>query len=215
MTHTGADNTSQFNRILTRNLAIPLAMGLGSVIVFVGLLWHLVGLLNWVDHTHRVIAKGQELSTLIVDQESGMRGFLIAGEESFLAPYLLGGSRFNAELKGAQELVADNPIQVDRLRRVSALAQRWNEFAQQVIGMRRQGEAVEGTIRQQTGKLLMDEMRRELRAFGDNELRLLRERNEEAQNGTHRSPLLRRLLNTYAGYIAIAPYAKLMTPDPR
>ncbi len=183
MTDIRAEDTSQFNRILTRNLAIPLAMGLGSVIVFVGLLWHLVGLLNWVDHTHRVIAKGQELSTLIVDQESGMRGFLIAGDESFLAPYLLGASRFSAELAGAQQLVADNPIQVDRLRRVSALSQRWGEFAQKVIDMRRHGEAVESTVRQQVGKLLMDEMRRELRAFSDNELRLLRERNDEAQNG--------------------------------
>ncbi|MGM9483159.1 response regulator [Roseateles sp. NT4] len=194
MTDIRAEDTSQFNRILTRNLAIPLAMGLGSIIVFVGLLWHLVGLLNWVDHTHRVIAKGQELSTLIVDQESGMRGFLIAGEESFLAPYLMGTSKFNSELQAAQQLVADNPIQVDRLRRVSALAQRWNEFALKVIEMRRQGEAVETSIRQQTGKLLMDEMRRELRAFGDNELRLLRERNEEAQNGTW---------TAVAGYIAL------------
>lgn len=111
MTDISADDTSQFKRILTRNLAIPLAMGLGSIVVFVGLLWHLVGLLNWVDHTHRMVAKGYELSTLVADQEAGMRGFIIAGDESFLAPYLLSQSKFGAELRGAEALAADNPAQ--------------------------------------------------------------------------------------------------------
>lgn len=184
MTDIHVEDTSQFNRILTRNLAIPLAMGLGSIVVFVGLLWHLVGLLNWVDHTHRMVAKGHELAALMADQESGMRGFAIAGDEGFLAPYLLGQSKFSAELQGAQQLAADNPAQVDRLRRIAALAQRWNEFAQKIIDMKRSGQAVDESIRLQTGKQLMDEIRRELRGFGDNELRLLRERNEEAQNGT-------------------------------
>ncbi len=194
MNETSAEDTSQFKRILTRNLAIPLAMGLGSIIVFVGLLWHLVGLLNWVDHTHRMVAKGHELAALIVDQESGMRGFAIAGDESFLAPYVLGQSKFSAELRGAQQLAADNPNQVDRLRRVDALAQRWNDFAQKIIDMRRRGEAVDESIRLQTGKQLMDEIRRELRTFGENELRLLRERNEDAQNG---------MWTAVGGYIAL------------
>src|SRR6218665_3176600 len=96
--------SAQFRRILTRNLGLPLAMGLGSVVVFVGLLWHLVGLLEWVDHTHRAIAKGQELSTLLADEESGMRGFLISGHESFLAPYSLAQAKFDSELQAGKAL---------------------------------------------------------------------------------------------------------------
>ena len=184
MTESPSAESTQFRRILTRNLVIPLAMGLGSVIVFVGLLWHLLGLLNWVDHTNRVIAKGHELATLSSDQESGMRGFLISGDEGFLAPYLTAHAKFGAELQTASELVADNPTQVDRLRRIGALARRWDEFAENVIGMRRRGEAVEKVIRLQTGKQLVDEIRRELRSFGESELRLLRDRNEDAQVGT-------------------------------
>ena len=179
-----SEDPSQFRRILNRNLVIPLAMGLGSIVVFVGLLWHLVGLLDWVDHTHRVIAKGHELSTLSADQESGMRGFLLAGEEAFLAPYSLAQAKLGAELQASEQLVADNPAQVERLRRVAALAQRWEAFAQDVINRRRRGEPVEDVIRAQTGKQLVDEMRRELRSFSETEQRLLRERKEDAQNGT-------------------------------
>ena len=177
-------DSTQFRRILTRNLILPLAMGLGSIVVFVGLLWHLMMLLNWVDHSHRVVAKGHELATLSADQESGLRGFLLSGQDSFLAPYSLGQAKFLAELAGAQDLVSDNPAQVERLRRISALAQRWTVFAETTIAMRRRNEPVEELIRTQQGKQLIDEMRRELRSFGETELRLLRDRNEDAQVGT-------------------------------
>ena len=184
MNETKAEETTQFGRIMTRNLAVPLVVGLGSIIVFVALLWRLLGLLDWVDHTYRVIAKGQELSTLSADQESGMRGFLLTGSESFLSPYSLSQAKFEGELKAAEELVVDNPIQVERLRRVRSLWQRWTVYAQKVIDMRRANEPVEVVVRQETGKQLFDELRRELRAFMDAETRLLRERNEDAQTNT-------------------------------
>ena len=194
MTDNRVGDSSQFRRILTRNIGIPLAMGLGSIIVFIGLLWHVIGLLNWVDHSHRVVAQGQELATLTADQESGLRGYLLSGQDAFLAPYSIGQARFVAELRNAEQLVSDNPAQLERLRRVGALAQRWTVFAENLLAMRRRGEPVEDTIRTQAGKQLMDEMRRELRTFGDSELRLLRDRSEDAQRGTWAS---------VAGYVAL------------
>ena len=38
---------------------------------------------HWVAHTHKAIARVQELLTLIVDMETGKRGFLITGTEEF------------------------------------------------------------------------------------------------------------------------------------
>ncbi|RZL33801.1 MAG: two-component system sensor histidine kinase/response regulator, partial [Rubrivivax sp.] len=184
MSDRASDDSSQFRRILTRNLALPLLMGVGGTAIFIALLWHLVGLLNWVDHTHRAIAKGQELTTLLADQESGMRGFLLSGDETFLAPYSLAAAKFDSELRASEAMVTDNPAQLDRLRRIGALAARWDGYAGDVIAMRRRGEAVEPVVRSQRGKLLFDEMRRELRGYMEAEARLLRDRNEEAQNST-------------------------------
>ncbi|WP_457419293.1 response regulator [Roseateles sp. P5_E7] len=184
MTEPRREDSTQFRRILNRNLALPLGMGLGSVVIFVALLWKLVGLLEWVDHTHRTIAKGQELSTLLADEESGMRGFLLSGQESFLAPYSLAQAKFDSELQAAQQLTTDNNAQQDRLRRVGALAGHWGEYARDVIAMRRRGEPVELVVRSERGKQLFDEIRRELRAFIETESRLLRDRREEAQQGT-------------------------------
>ncbi|MFG6466904.1 response regulator [Pelomonas baiyunensis] len=194
MTERRPEEGEAFRRILTRNLIVPLAMGLGSIVVFVGLLWHLMGLLGWVDHTHRVVAKAHELATLSVDSESGLRGFLLSGQDAFLAPYGVSQAKLAGELRDAELLVGDNPAQVDRLRRVASLSQRWTLFAENLIDLRRRGEPVEAAIRTQAGKQLMDEMRRELRAFGEAEARLLRDRNEDAQVGTWVS---------VGGYIAV------------
>jgi CheY-like chemotaxis protein/CHASE3 domain sensor protein len=184
MNETTPEDSSLFRRILTRNVGLPLLMGLASILVFVALLLHLVRLLNWVDHTHRVISHGQDLALKASDQESSVRGFLLSGDDTFLAPYAIGRASFSPDVLATQQLVNDNAQQVDRLRRVDSLARRWDDFARDAIALRRAAQPVEPLIRSQRGKQLFDEIRRELRAFIAAEERLLRERNEEAQSFT-------------------------------
>ncbi|HIL69100.1 MAG TPA: chemotaxis protein, partial [Verrucomicrobia bacterium] len=43
-----------------------------------------------VDHTHVVIKEAMSIEAAAVDMETGMRGFLLAGEEGFLNPYKQG-----------------------------------------------------------------------------------------------------------------------------
>jgi len=45
---------------------------------------------GWVDHTHIVIAEANSILASAVDMETGMRGYLLAGKNEFLAPYNLG-----------------------------------------------------------------------------------------------------------------------------
>jgi len=73
-----------FRRILTRNIALPAAAGLASAIVFVGLILYLLSSMRWVDHTQEVIGNANEISRLAVDMESGMRGYLLTGDDAFL-----------------------------------------------------------------------------------------------------------------------------------
>ncbi len=42
---------------------------------------------KWVEHTHKVIVNSKRLEKLLVDMETGERGFLIAGKDEFLEPY--------------------------------------------------------------------------------------------------------------------------------
>jgi CHASE3 domain sensor protein len=47
--------------------------------------------------------------------ETGMRGFLLAGEDGFLDPYRSGQKATYARITALKETVSDNPKQVTRL----------------------------------------------------------------------------------------------------
>src|SRR5471032_2047932 len=134
-----AIDTDQFNRIARRNVTLPLIVGLISAAAFLGFFIYFVTVTGWVDHTHQVIGKLNELTTLQADMESGERGFVVTGDEAFLEPYQVAKPQFDAQLEDLIRQTADNPIQTDRLRRVRSLQEAWETYAKQIIDLRRRG----------------------------------------------------------------------------
>jgi CheY-like chemotaxis protein/signal transduction histidine kinase/CHASE3 domain sensor protein len=181
--HSAVDQNS-FRRIIRRNIALPLGAGIATAAVFVALLFYLLSAMNWLEHSERVIGDGNDLVKLAVDRESGQRGYLLTGDDSFLAPYQLGKASFNAKLTTLMELVGDNPPQVERLKRIEALQAQWDRFAEQTIAMRRANQDVVGILRTGRGKLEFDETRREFKDFMDVELNLRWERAATARQVT-------------------------------
>ncbi|MCB5185877.1 response regulator [Methylobacillus gramineus] len=183
---TGQTNIDQasFKRILRRNLLLPIGVGISSAVMFVILVSNLLSSMSWVEHTERVIGKANEIAKLTIDLESGMRGFLISGDEGFLSPYQLGKPKLQAEIATLIELVSDNPVQVDRLKRIMEQEAQWGVYAQSVIELRRQGKDYASAIRSGRGKMEIDEIRKEIGAFVDSEQRLLKTRNENASDNT-------------------------------
>ncbi|WP_394781954.1 response regulator [Undibacterium sp.] len=177
------DQTS-FRRILARNVTLPLAVGVATAALFIALIVYLLSVLGWVEHTERVIGNANETIKLSVDLETGMRGFLITGEESFLAPYKLGKPKISAEMDSLNDLVSDNPMQIDRLKRIRSLQAQWDAFATEVIALRRKNGNVQEILQSGRGKLEFDEIRKEFNAFLDVEQRLRKERNDEARSVT-------------------------------
>lgn len=99
----------------------------------------------WVNHTHEVIAEGEQLLASMVNMETGMRGFLIAGKDEFLEPYVAGNKVFKRSVNDLKQTVSDNPRQVARLTTIEKLKDKWiNDAAEPQIAIRRQvvkGEA--------------------------------------------------------------------------
>ena len=180
MTGSTIDNTV-FRRILTRNVALPLGMSVMSAVVFVGIIAYLINVLNWVEHSERVIGNAHEVSKLSSDMEAGMRGYLLSGDEAFLSPYLLAAQRVESGLHSLGELVKDSPLQAERVRRVEAAQKEWHKYAGEMIARRRVGADVLETVRSGRGKVLTDEMRGNYDEFVAAESRMLQERNEGAR----------------------------------
>jgi len=93
----------------------------------------------WVDHTHKVIAEGKTILSSMVDMETGMRGFLVAGKDEFLEPYNAGQLVFKKTISDLKLTVSDNPRQVERLNTIEEMKSKWiSEAAEPQISMRRE-----------------------------------------------------------------------------
>jgi len=177
-------DNSQFRRILTRNVALPLALSVVTAIVFVGIIAYLINVLNWVEHSERVIGQAQEVSKLSAEMETGLRGYLIADDEAFLTPYLLARQRIRDGLQELTRMVEDNPPQLERVRRIQSAHTQWEQFATQMVAVRAADGDFVGPVRAGRGKNLTDEIRSNFTQLLDAERRLLVERNEAARSVT-------------------------------
>ncbi len=173
-------DSRNFRRILTRNVTLPLALGVVGAGLFIVLILYLLATISRVEHSDQVLRKAQLLHRLSIDQETGMRGFLITGDESFLGPYEVAVPKARVEGAALKGLVADNPQQADRLARIDALQAQWEKYAQEMIQLRRQGGDIVPGVRSGRGKRLTDEIRNEFDDFTGTEQRLRLERNEAA-----------------------------------
>jgi signal transduction histidine kinase/CheY-like chemotaxis protein/CHASE3 domain sensor protein len=184
MTLPSSVDEQSLRRLLSRNVSLPLGVGVLSAVFFVSLITYLLSVIQWVEHTDRVINNVNEAAKLTVDLETGMRGFLITGDEHFLDPYEVARPRIINELHGLQDLVADNPQQVDRLKRLEALQDEWNNYAQSMIQLRRQNGDYRGAVQAGRGKRLTDEMRKEYDETVAMEQQLRVNRNQEVSHTT-------------------------------
>lgn len=78
-----------------------------------------------VDHTYVVLGDAASIVSSAVDMETGMRGFLLAGQEGFLDPYTSGQQATYSGIASLQETVSDNPKQVERLAEAENVLREW------------------------------------------------------------------------------------------
>ena len=154
-----------FRRILNRNVKIPLLGGIVAAGIFVVLLAYLMSTWSAVESTERAIGNAQELRRLAVDMESGMRGFLLTGDDAFLTPYVAARPRFDTAADLLRELVEDDTTQVERLRHIRALHQAWLRAADQMITARRQQGDYLAMVRSGAAKVPFDELRQQFSTF--------------------------------------------------
>ena len=162
MPKTAHVNAEQFDRIAHRNIRLPLLVGATSALTFVLLLLYYISVTGWVDHTHQAIARFNGLTTLQADMQSGLGGYVAAGDDGALAPFQIARSQFDAQVAELTELTADNPPQSDRLRRIDVLQLEWERYAQQVIETKRNGGDSIGVTKALGGRQLFDRVRQDL-----------------------------------------------------
>ena len=184
MTSASSVDEQRFRKLLSRNISLPLGLGFISAVFFVSLISYLLSTIQWVEHTDRVINNANEAVKLTVDLETGMRGFLLSGDEHFLDPYETAKPRIAVALNTLLELTDDNPVQTDRLLRLQALQQEWASYAQSMIDLQRSSGDYRAVVKAGRGKRLTDEIRKQFEAVIDTEQQLRASRNDEVRRTT-------------------------------
>ncbi|WP_053185800.1 response regulator [Pseudomonas thivervalensis] len=184
MTPSSSVDEQSFRKLLSRNISLPLGMGALSAVFFIILITYLLSVIQWVGHTDRVINNANEALKLSVDLETGMRGYLLSGDEHFLDPYEVAKPRIAVALDTLLELTADNPVQVDRLHKIQALQTEWSNYAQGMIDLQRSSGDYRGAVKAGRGKRLTDEIRQSFEEVVETEQQLRAARNLDVRTTT-------------------------------
>ena len=114
-----------------------------------------------VAQTHEVRRELALLLSQLVDVETGVRGYAITGDDSFLEPYETGSAGARAAFARARNLTSESAAQQSRLQALAPLIDSRLAEAGKVIEARRSGglEGGVAAIQSKAGKVAMDRIR--------------------------------------------------------
>ncbi len=172
---------SNFRRILNRNVAVPLGFGFLSAFFFSAIVYYLLSVSHWVEQSVKGVAHAHEALRLVADLETGLRGYLIAGEEPFLDPYRQGLGHMERELDALKVYAGSDPLQLSRLEKIEAAHRLWLAFAEEGISRRAAGEPVVDYVRTRRGLELTNQRRNLLNEFIAEERQLRGQRTDASE----------------------------------
>ncbi len=137
--------------------------------------------LKWEKHTQESLLKLNDILILITDAETGGRGFVITGNESYLEPFNAANQQISQNLSNLRGQLADNPKQSAEITKLENLISQKLDFIKANNEIRRnQGlEEASKRITSGTGKALMDEIRLSIGKMKVEETNLLKKREDD------------------------------------
>jgi two-component system, sensor histidine kinase len=155
------------------------------VAAMVLVVWSNMSILNAADQSirHTVLVQGAtaNLLTAVLDQETGVRGYVEGGgDETFLLPYFSGQKKFAEELEILSQLTADDHSDRAQLEGVRSAMEKWRTIYAEprLLGYLNKDSSPALAIE---GREAMDDLRRRLEALRSHEAGVTLER-EDARN---------------------------------
>jgi signal transduction histidine kinase len=172
-----------FKRFLFRSVVWPIVLMAGLCIVLVWQIMNLINAASSVERSDRALASLNQLEKLHIDLETGVRGFLITGEERFLEPY----HRALAAVGPLSQSVHDLLLPEDRpkIEQIDAERGRWLVYSQNLMDIRN-GKAPgdwRSVIVTGQGKKMMDDTRAHFKEIIDREQSVRTQYSSAAKTG--------------------------------
>ncbi|RLQ95193.1 methyl-accepting chemotaxis protein [Falsibacillus albus] len=133
---------------------------------------------NVVSHDMVVHNDIQELSKSLVDIETGERGYVITGDDTYLAPYNDGKSNVEKKLKSLTPLLRNQPSQMKKLESVQNYYNFWIGWIDRIIEARKYGSEHDAVMQLTSSQGIgyMDNLRKVITKMIDEEKSYTKER---------------------------------------
>ena len=156
-------NLSQFNSVLRQVFLLPVA----ALLVVAGALYLQIkganATVDLIQDSDARISQATLVSKLIVDEESGLRGYETTGDPQFLQPFTDAELRVQKEIQNLDNMAGADLDQKHDVADLREEHQTWHDgFALPVIAQVREGGKTSGVGLNLHGKALMDEVRHDL-----------------------------------------------------
>jgi len=154
--------SAALRHLLNRMLLLPVALLLLVAAVLLVAIWQMRETSDWVDHTDQVIAESNLLLRSVIDEETGLRGYLAMHDRLFLQPYQEADRALPQLFDELSHLVADNREQAERLDALRQQHDHWHQLASRDL----QDPTLASTLdRGVERKREMDNFRRQMATF--------------------------------------------------
>ena len=172
-------NLHQFRQILITTVLLPLVLLLLLALVLAWQIQRTLREQRRIDHTDRITAQLNELERLVVDQETGLRGYQLTRDPTTLEPYQSAEGALHTTLDRLLLLVREDPDQLARLRKIRESHELWMGFAGKALDNLRAGKLFGDTALDLNGGQRMATLRTQLGAMTQIEVR---RRDEEVES---------------------------------
>lgn len=162
--------------------------------------------LEWVIHTNNVITSSEKLLSSLKDAETGQRGFLLTHNLSYLKPYYVGKSEAKNVLDRLYQLTSDNKEQQKALDHLSGVMQLKFDELRSTIELAQNNQQIEALaiVKEDKGKVYMDDLRKDLTQFINIELLLLEKRKGDYKENRSQLVTFIKLQMVFLVFLAIA-----------
>ncbi|HET9696521.1 MAG TPA: CHASE3 domain-containing protein [Terriglobales bacterium] len=190
-----------FRRHLQLAFVVPLVLAalLGSI--FVVQTYYLRQALKDVEHSYIVQMRARSLLKLMLDMETGLRGYLLTGDRQLLQPYRDSAPHVGPALDELQQLTHHDPRQTELMKQFGDNYQRWHADSSHLIDMRENGQDVSSAAVNMRGKQIMDA----IRVARDEMLRI-----EEAKLTDHLARVRRTMTSLFVTAVVLSLFLGLL-----
>ena len=189
-------NLTQFNRILRQAFLLPVIALLLTAFALYYQIRNANETVQVIQQVDARIAQASLVARLIVDQESGLRGFEATADERFLVPFRESEDRLPAEFDKLASIAALDAVQRRNIEDIRNDFQNWHDaFALPIISTIRAGGQANDVNLNLYGKTLMDHVRQDVDAITQH---------DEARRTVRISQWRRQVRNMLEALIAIA-----------